>query len=129
MLRIFTLAHFHPLFSSFAKSRRVSSVKSWDNQADDRSIVGWSDARSEALMLAFDVFQDDLSSNGVINKTRASGIVIDANWFNGVYSVFYEKYDQDLRLHVQHGCYQIHVPNFSGTEFILSFAFSTIGLP
>ncbi len=55
-------------------------------------------------------FKDDLSNQIVINKTRASGIVIDANWFNGVSALrsILRKSDQkDLHFARQHG----YLPN------------------
>ena len=83
MLRIATLAFSPTFFTSFANSRRVSSVKAGiTKRITDPSLAGVI-PRSEALMLCSMSFKDDLS-NGVINKTRASGMVIDANWFNGV---------------------------------------------
>ena len=83
ILRIATLAFSPTFFTSLARSRRVSSVRAGITKRITEPSLAGVIPRSEAFKARSMSFKDDLS-NGVTNKTRASGIVIEAIWLSGV---------------------------------------------
>ena len=83
MLRIATLAFSPTFFTSLARSRRVSSVRAGITKRITEPSLAGVIPRSEAFKARSISFKEVLS-NGVTNKTRASGIVIEAIWLRGV---------------------------------------------